>query len=301
MSASDTSSVPADFDGEEYLSLHPDVRAAGVDPYAHYVRYGAQEGRAYTAAPQPPEPQFTVGTPSDDDGRFHRNPGTKRSTIARHTHIWEWIRAHAGAPGLRVLEIGSRAVVSDSLWKTVIPQAAYVGFDVHDGHNVDVVGDAHRLSDYFAEESFDMVISFAVFEHLAMPWIVAEEIAKVLAPGGHLCVETHFTYSEHELPWHFFQFNNRALETLFCPELGFEVIDSGLDSPIVGRFSHFAAEYLRGREVTDLYCHSSIIAKKVSSSRAGGGNAEAFDWRSVLRRITTETSYPSDPGSQGEV
>jgi hypothetical protein len=145
-----------------------------------------------------------------------------------------------------------------------------------------------------------MVISFAVFEHLAMPWIVAEEIAKVLALGGHVCVETHFSYSEHELPWHFFQFNNRALEMLFCPELGFEVIDSGLDSPIVGRFSQFAPDYLRGREVPDLYCHSSIIAKKTSARRADPTEG-TFDWRSVLRRITTETSYPSDSGSKGEV
>jgi SAM-dependent methyltransferase len=300
MGAFDTSLIPADFDGEEYLSLHPDVREAGVDPYEHYVRHGANEGRAYRFPPVAPDPRLIVGTPSDDDDWFHRNPGTKRSTIASHTNIWEWVRAHAGAPGLRVLEIGSRAVVSDSLWRSVIPQADYVGFDIQEGHNVDIVGDAHRLSDYFAEESFDVVISFAVFEHLAMPWIVAEEIAKVLAPGGHLCVETHFSYSEHELPWHFFQFNNRALEMLFCPELGFEVIDSGLDSPIVGRFSQFAADYLRGREVPDLYCHSSIIAKKTSACRADLTEG-TFDWRSVLRRITTETSYPSASGSRGEV
>ncbi len=38
-----------------------------------------------------------------------------------------------------------------------------------DGENVDLVIDAHRLSEYFDKESFDLVISFAVFEHLAMP------------------------------------------------------------------------------------------------------------------------------------
>jgi hypothetical protein len=163
----------------------------------------------------------------------------------------------------RVLEIGSRSVVSDALWKSVIPDCDYIGFDILGGKNVDVIGDAHRLSKYFKPQSFDLVISFAVFEHLAMPWLVAEEISRVLDIGGHACIETHFSFSEHELPWHFFQFNNRALELLFCKELGFEIIDSGLDNPIVGRFSQYSADYLRGKLVPDLYCHSSIIVKKI--------------------------------------
>src|SRR5688572_26439653 len=33
------------FDGAEYLRLHPDVAASGIDPLAHYVRHGAMEGR----------------------------------------------------------------------------------------------------------------------------------------------------------------------------------------------------------------------------------------------------------------
>lgn len=39
--------VPADFDADLYLALHPDVRAAGVDPVAHYVFYGFHERRRY--------------------------------------------------------------------------------------------------------------------------------------------------------------------------------------------------------------------------------------------------------------
>ena len=33
------------FDPERYLELNPDVRAAGVDPYRHYLQHGAIEGR----------------------------------------------------------------------------------------------------------------------------------------------------------------------------------------------------------------------------------------------------------------
>jgi 2-polyprenyl-3-methyl-5-hydroxy-6-metoxy-1,4-benzoquinol methylase len=50
---------------------------------------------------------------------------------------------------------------------------------------VDIVGDAHKLSSYFENgKQFDIVFSSAVFEHFAMPWIVATEIAKILKVGG---------------------------------------------------------------------------------------------------------------------
>ena len=49
----------------------------------------------------------------------------------------------------------------------------YVGFDIHPGAGVDVVGDAHKLSTYFPLNSFDAVFAFSVFEHLVFPWKVA--------------------------------------------------------------------------------------------------------------------------------
>jgi hypothetical protein len=36
---------PHDFDGELYLQANPDVRAAGVNAWAHYLEYGRKEGR----------------------------------------------------------------------------------------------------------------------------------------------------------------------------------------------------------------------------------------------------------------
>jgi hypothetical protein len=277
--------LPTDFNSDIYYELHPDVKSAGIDAKQHYLNFGKSEGRVY---------KHICGSPSDADIYLHNNSKTKRSTIAKHENIWEWVRSVGANKNFRVLEIGSRSVVSNALWKSVIPNCDYTGFDVLAGENVDVVGDAHRLSEYFKPQSFDLVISFAVFEHLAMPWIVAEEISKVLDIGGFLCAETHFSFSEHELPWHFFQFNNRALELLFCPELGFEIIDSGLDNPIVGRFSQYSSDYLRGRLVSDLYCHSSIIVKKIRSNDLKEN--EQFDWRNVALRVCKESMYPNKVG-----
>lgn len=39
--------IPPDFDPKVYLSLHEDVKNAGVDPTTHYLTYGRNEGRKY--------------------------------------------------------------------------------------------------------------------------------------------------------------------------------------------------------------------------------------------------------------
>ena len=286
--------LPSDFDPKIYLLLHEDVKEAGMDPARHYLDFGINENRPYRA-PKKELEKLLGGRVSECDSYLHSNPETKRPSIAKHTEIGKWLSSIANKKGFRVLEIGSRSVISDASWKNTIPNCEYTGFDVLEGKNVDVVGDAHCLSEYFEPNSFDLVMSFAVFEHIAMPWIVAEEISKVLDVGGHVCIETHFSFSEHELPWHFFQFNSHALEVMFCPELGFEIIDSGLDTPIVGRFSHYAAEYLSGKLVYNLFCHSSLIAKKVKTI-SETDNGKPFDWRQVAKRIKAESMYPKASG-----
>lgn len=189
--------------------------------------------------------------------------------------------------GLRILEIGSREVTGESQARNKFSQAEYVGFDYYPGKNVDIVGDAHKLSSYFdTEEQFDIVYSSACFEHFAMPWIVATEIAKLLKVGGVVFIETHFSFSSHERPWHFFQFSDMALKILFSKALGFECIEAGMSNPIVGRFSSFADEYLRYKPVTNLYCHSEYLGKKIKK-------VEHFDWGKVdLTDVVGETKYP---------
>jgi SAM-dependent methyltransferase len=271
--------LPSDFNPEVYLDLNPDVKCAGVDPRNHYLEFGASESRVY---------RHLAGLPTSEDFKLHSNPQTQRPKYIDHEGIWKWIGENFNVSGLKVLEIGSRAVSSNSLWRKVIPRVDYVGFDIQPGINVDVIGDIHFLSDYFQRETFDLIISFAVFEHVALPWVAAEEITKVLKPGGSIALETHFSFSEHELPWHFFQFNSRGLEVLFSKELGYETIDLGMSSPIVGRFSQEAAPYLRGNLVRDLYCHSAIAAKKVSKVDL------PIDWRKIATRLSTDSEYPME-------
>jgi hypothetical protein len=212
------------------------------------------------------------------------------SASVSHLKWKDYLVAAGNHEGMRVLEVGSREVTGASDARKAFSKAEYVGFDYYAGSNVDVVGDAHRLSSYFGKgEKFDIIFSSACFEHFAMPWRVAAEMAGLLKVGGLVFVETHFSFSSHERPWHFFQFSDMALKVLFPRALGLECIEAGMSNPMVGRFSALADGYLRFRPVTGLYCHSQYLGRKVQEPLD-------FDWAKVdLDDVVGSTFYPAAP------
>jgi hypothetical protein len=203
-----------------------------------------------------------------------------------HSKWMSYLSSNFNRPGVRILEVGSRNVTGGAT-RTPFSAAHYVGFDFYEGENVDVVGDAHKLSCYFsADEKFDLIFSSAVFEHFHMPWIVAQEIQKLLKIGGFVFVETHFSFATHERPWNFFQFSDMGLRALFNSALGFDVVDQGMSNPMNGVFSQDSDKYLRGQPIPELYCHSEILCKKTRE-------IQDFDWSKVqIDEIVDNTRYP---------
>ncbi len=220
--------------------------------------------------------------------RFFLARDVPLSNLVSHMNWHKYLYDIGNNQGMRILEIGSREVTGPSDARKSFSKAEYVGFDFYPGKNVNVVGDAHRLSSYFSkEERFDIIYSSACFEHFAMPWVVAFEIAKLLRVGGLVFVETHFSFSSHERPWHFFQFSDMALKALFPEALGIECIEAGMSNPMVGRFSSLADDYLRYQPITGLFCHSEFLGRKVKE-------VGCFDWRSIdSADVVGETKYPA--------
>ena len=211
----------------------------------------------------------------------------KEPKYVGHQKWQEYLYEIGNKKGMRILEIGSREVTGGSNARKRFSNAEYIGFDFYDGQNVDIVGDAHKLSQYFKEgEKFDIIYSSACFEHFVMPWVVSKEISKLLKIGGIVFVETHFSFIAHERPWNFYQFSDMALKSLFSNELGFECLDSGMSNPIVGRFSGLADKYLRYRPLKGLYCHSEFLGKKIADK-------PDFDWSKVDQMdLVGDTKYP---------
>lgn len=212
-----------------------------------------------------------------------RAPDVPMSQNIAHGQWVQYLIQLCDKPDAEVLEIGAREVIGSSL-RSLFKHANYTGFDYHAGSNVDVVGDAHKLSQYF-NKKFDLIFSSAVFEHLAMPWKVSHEIAKLLKVDGYVFVETHYAYSSHERPWHFFQFSEEALKILFSPAMGFECVEAGVSNPINGIFSMLANSGLRLKTVPALYCHSEYLGKKIRDTD--------FTWDSVAIEDLIATKYPS--------
>jgi hypothetical protein len=203
-----------------------------------------------------------------------------------HSEWIQFLSKKFNKNGYRILEIGSRNVTGINL-RPLFRNAEYTGFDFYAGDNVDIVGDVHKLSRYFKNnEKFDLIFSSAVFEHLHMPWVAAVEIQKMLKVGGYVFIETHFSFSSHERPWHFFQFSDMGLRALFNGALGFDLIDSGMSNPIAGYFSRGATKSLRYSLVAELYCHSEILCRKRCE-------VDGFEWSDVgIDEIVEGTRYP---------
>lgn len=209
----------------------------------------------------------------------------------QHLNWNNYLADHYNKKGVHILEIGSRNERENkndhNNVRSYFPNATYVGVDVLPGLGVDIVGDAHRLSSYFKkDEKFDLVVSSAVFEHLAMPWIVSREIAKVLNVGGGVFIETHFAYANHGRPCDFFRFTDVGLQVLFPSEMGFEVVKSTMSNPLESKFRFDACGYLADKPVNNMWCHSEILVKKVR-------DVPEFSWDAIdPSRIVERLLYP---------
>jgi SAM-dependent methyltransferase len=131
-----------------------------------------------------------------------------------------------------VLEVGSRVVGNRGRSGDFPGAEKYIGMDYHDGENVDVVGDAHYLTKYFAPGSIGAVFSTSVIEHVVFPWVVAAEIHKVLKIGGVALIDTPFVWPTHERPADFWRYTDMGLSILFSGYFGWEIEDCGMAVPV---------------------------------------------------------------------
>lgn len=149
-----------------------------------------------------------------------------------------------------------------------IPQSMrYVGTDIVEAPNVDVVGDAHCLSAMFRKNEFDAVYAAYVFEHLLMPWKVAIEMNKIMKPGGIAMILTHHTWPLHEQPWDFWRYSDSAWHGLFNGYTGFRVLATALGEPS-SIVSHLLHATTLGLDTQPAPLFSGVIAEKTGKSKA---------------------------------
>ena len=67
----------------------------------------------------------------------------------------------------------------------------------------------------FKDNSFDVVFSLAVLEHVKNPWAHADEMIRVLKPGGIVYADVPFLQHYHGYPHHYYNMTTAGLKNLF--------------------------------------------------------------------------------------
>jgi SAM-dependent methyltransferase len=131
-----------------------------------------------------------------------------------------------------VLEVGSRD--PDAAARSIVMPlrpARYTGVDLAPGPGVDVVCPAERLLDRFAPESFDVVISTEVLEHVRDWHSVVHNLKAVLGERSVLIATTRSPGFEfHGFPLDFWRFEPGDVSEIFG-DLEIEALEPDTDDP----------------------------------------------------------------------
>ncbi len=118
-----------------------------------------------------------------------------------------------------------------------------VNLDIVDYPTTDVISIGEKLP--FKSNSFDAVFSLAVLEHVKTPFECAQEITRVLKPGGTLYAVVPFLQPFHGYPDHYYNMTSSGLKNLFSEleDLNCTVQLPGLP---IAALTWFLNSYLQG-------------------------------------------------------
>jgi SAM-dependent methyltransferase len=133
--------------------------------------------------PQPRQSTILIGSSAHGDLNdvlverpkiTYTGPRAERDSSELFSAAERWLK-----PEARLLDLGCGP-------RDQAPPAAhyglsYVGID-YSSERADLLADGHAIP--FRDGTFDVVLSYAVLEHLYHPFVAVQEVARVLRPGG---------------------------------------------------------------------------------------------------------------------
>jgi SAM-dependent methyltransferase len=117
----------------------------------------------------------------------------------------------------RVIEVGAMDVNGSvrPLLESYNPKK-YIGVDMSPGPGVDVICNAEKLLEVFEPQSFDVVISTEMLEHVRNWQKVISNLKALAAPGGIIYLSTRsrgFPY--HAFPYDFWRYEVNDMKNIF--------------------------------------------------------------------------------------
>ncbi|HTD27421.1 MAG TPA: class I SAM-dependent methyltransferase [Candidatus Elarobacter sp.] len=148
----------------------------------------------------------------------HRRVRGSSDHPTRHARLMleEAARRRPGGGLLCDVGAGAEAAVASAAWP-----GRRVALDVVPGAGLDLIADGHALP--LGDTTVAAVLLMEVLEHVSDPSRLLRECARVLAPGGHLCLTAPQYHITHNHPGDYFRYTRQGLEAL-CAQAGLRVV-----------------------------------------------------------------------------
>lgn len=189
--------------------------------------------------------------------------------------------------GKRIIEVGSLDV-NGSLRNSIgrLQPEIYLGIDISDGPGVDEICDANSLIDRYGEESFDVVISTELLEHVRDWRNAVSNFKGILKPDGIMIITTRSKgFGYHGYPFDFWRYELDDMKAIFS-DFSLDLLENDPLEP--GVFVKASKPRLFSENSLDDYKLYSIIKKNrcrdISESRFLLFKA-GFWMRKVLARM----------------
>ncbi len=130
---------------------------------------------------------------------------------------------------IKILDVGSHDF--NGSYKDIFTDKKYeyVGMDMEDGPNVDIVLKNPYDWSSFETDSYDVIISGQTFEHTEFFWITMGEMARVLKKDGLLCIIAPNKWPEHRYPVDCYRFFSDGFIAL-ARYVGLDILNAHTDS-----------------------------------------------------------------------
>ncbi|WP_414527894.1 class I SAM-dependent methyltransferase [Nodularia chucula] len=142
---------------------------------------------------------------------------TKAIEFHKSTHehsriLFESFNINTNIKKGKILEIGGSNSQNSM---TFFPEFEYLNLDIDYNENLPtIVGDITKPID-LPNNSFDIIVSHQTFEHINEPWKAAQEIVRLLKPGGFCYISTVWSWRYHPVPIDYWRFSPDCLAFLF--------------------------------------------------------------------------------------
>jgi SAM-dependent methyltransferase len=203
-----------------------------------------------------------------------------RTMLSRHEMRGPW--CHVGSL-LNKADLSPEVLeVKVKNWRRMfrdLDDQLFVGLDIFPGPNVDIVADLCD-PDFEANHpeligAFGTVLCRAVLEHVKQPHIAAENINRMIRPGGHLYFAGPWIWGYHGYPGHYFNISFDGIKLLFpdlewkqhwyestIPDVGLEVDDYAKREKSLFRLRNVDGVSSLIADIGLPYLNLSVVARK---------------------------------------